>query len=1316
MLKKSLLWLWRATFWLIVATLSVMLIAAITIQFWLMPNIGRYKNDIAQFASQAANQKITIGHLEADWDGIHPHLMLGDIRLFDAQDRIALEFKKIDVLVSWLSVPLLQPYLAQLSIHSPDLIIRRLTTGEIFIAGISINGASKPDLANWILKQNSVEVDHARIQWLDEQRNAPALNLHDVNLNLESPLWRGLVQNHEFSATAIPSAGTREVITIHGDFYGNDIGKIDEWDGYFSIQLKNTDLAAFKPWVDYPVDIQSGVGAATARIYFANHMLQSVNSDFNIQNLQLLPKSLQTPLRLRKLSGKLEWKNLTPFKLLSNETSDQGYRVRLNQLFAQTDSQFALNNFNVEYSETKNGVQEAKLTLASANITGMAEFASLLPWSESTRQQVINAAPEGKLEQFTARWAASNGTTTHYEIQSKFSGLGIQAQDKLPGFNNLAGNIKADQKNGLLTLRSQQASLDFKGLLRWPIPISTLNGDVRWQRKDPVTEITIKDLNINNAHLGGNVNANYIIDPVKGDYLDLKAKFDRGDAKHALFYYPITLGTPTLHWLDTSILSGNANDIHVEIKGRLADFPFVTPQNQLDPAKGIFRVTAKLSDILLEYGTGWPVVNQLGMNLLFEGKRMELTSTTGKIFGNHIVKSKTVIPQLDADSPMLYIDAEVTGPVSEGIHFVNKSPVLEVTQGFTEGLITSGNGKLNLSLKIPMQDLEASKYKGTYQIVNGRMESPEIPTLAQINGNLEFTESSLVAKNIKANAFASPLVFNLASGKDKSIRIGAAGKISDDGLKQLLRDQNLPKLSAYVNGNADWSGNILIQKPRVSINLRSDLVGINSRFPAPLNKSIGQPLSLRIYKRQDAGAENLYVNLGNKVVTKISRSIENGKPKMLGADIQFYPENMGSSTSTEYERMRDRNASGISVGGKLDYLDADAWRYVIKNIKDSGKQTTAPTIKKIALSIDALDLFNRRINQLKINHLAVKDGLEATIESREISGDLQWIQQNNGKLIARLSKFIVPESAPDRLSAIKEQGENNAANNEFTKQRQDYPAIDIFAENFEFDQKNFGSLEVLAYPQQENWNIQRLKIASPDGVISADGAWNNWIRNPNTALNVNWDIKDLGKTLKRFGYPDTVKDGSGEFKGKLSWPGSPSQFETVRLNGELEFDVRKGQILQVQPGVGRLLGLISLQSLPRRLTLDFRDLFSSGFAFDKITASVKINQGILRSDNFTMTGPAADVQIKGETNLQKETQHLYVKVLPRISDSVSLAALAGGPLAGAVAFLAQKVLKDPLNKIASTEYEIVGTWDNPQEIKTAEPNGNKSQGSSLISR
>jgi len=160
------------------------------------------------------------------------------------------------------------------------------------------------------------------------------------------------------------------------------------------------------------------------------------------------------------------------------------------------------------------------------------------------------------------------------------------------------------------------------------------------------------------------------------------------------------------------------------------------------------------------------------------------------------------------------VDAEVNGLVNDAIQFVNKSPVRETTQGFTDNLITSGKGKLVLNLKIPLQNLDASQYKGVYQITNGRMESPEIPALTQINGNLEFTENSLTAKNIKAYAFGSPLTFNLSSGKDKAIRVGARGKLSEESIKQLLREQNLNNITTYIQGGTEWTGRILIQNQR----------------------------------------------------------------------------------------------------------------------------------------------------------------------------------------------------------------------------------------------------------------------------------------------------------------------------------------------------------------------------------------------------------------------------------------------------------------------------------------------------------------------
>jgi len=291
-----------------------------------------------------------------------------------------------------------------------------------------------------------------------------------------------------------------------------------------------------------------------------------------------------------------------------------------------------------------------------------------------------------------------------------------------------------------------------------------------------------------------------------------------------------------------------------------------------------------------------------------------------------------------------------------------------------------------------------------------------------------------------------------------------------------------------------------------------------------------------------------------------------------------------------------------------------------------------------------------------------------------------------------LDSLIVPDVTPASIGA---KPDTEVAN------PHDYPSITLTANQFETKGKKLGKLELRAVNEASNWNLEALRIENPDFVADMSGVWSNWRHNSSTRLRLDMDVTDLGKTLERFGYPGTIKGSTATLKGNLAWPDSPQAFAPASLSGDFSLNVDKGQFLKLQPGVGRLLGVVSLQNLPRRLVLDFRDVFSSGFAFDKIAGDVKITQGVMRSDNFVMEGAAAKVNISGETDLARETQNLHVKVEPSISDSLSLAALAGGPAVAAGAYIAQKLFKDPLSKLVSYEYDIVGTWDEPREVKEA---------------
>lgn len=1305
MVKKSLSLVYRIAKWLIIACVLIVLAVAFGIHFYVFPNIDEYKNTIAQYASKAANQKVEIGKIKADWRGINPHLAVADIKIYDIENRPALQLNNADVTFSWLSIPKLEPHLATFSIRSPELTIRRNPQGEIFIAGILTGGKSKPDLANWLLRQTHVEIENAKVVWLDELRNAPPISLNNLNLQVHSPPWASLLKKHHINLSAQPSIGTNYPVMMNANVYGNDVSKIAQWRGEAEAHLKQADIAAFKAWLDYPalthpMDLLAGKGSADVHIQFADHQIQALDSEIALEHVKAQLRSVGEPVELNKLAGKLSW--------LGTENS---HKLSIDNVTLNTSNGLTIDGVNGNFSETTTGKRTLNFKLNQLDLALIQPYLMQLPIPAEPLQKLSLLAPKGKLENLSIGWAGSKTDTDRYKITSNFNGLTISAHDKAPGFNNLTGSINADQEAGKITLNSIKASLDFKNVLRWPLPADKLNGDITWNISENANKIQTNNLTISNTHLTGTIKASYLMDGIKGGLLDLNGKFANANGKYAPFYYPTILNEKIINWLDTSILSGHGENVNVTVRGRLADFPFVNKQNkQLDPQLGLFRITADISDGVLEFGKNWPKIEGIGLKLLFEGDRMELNAHAGQLLGNKIQQAQVRIEQLDAPSPILEIDGTVNGSVENGIQFVNKSPVALVTQGFTEDLNTSGQGKLTLNVKIPLHDVEESKYIGSYQIINGSMASDAIPTLSGINGTLAFTESSLTAQNLNAYAFGAPVLLAMNTNKDKSVHVTAKGKMNDVAIKQALTSistetLSLNKAASYFTGSTEWTGDILIQKPNVNINIQSDLAGISSSLPAPFNKTATEKIHLIVDKKQSPGINTLAVTLGNKLATNLIMSNEQGLTLDRGS-IQLN----ASDTALSVNPRLDSNSKGLQIIGNLDYLDADAWRKVAQEVKvetKSSKTITIP-ISKMAVDIKTLDIFDKRINDLTLSHNTSRDGLNATIKSRELAGDIQWVSQGNGKLVARLSHLTVPDATPNRIKP------SNADNqNVIKKETQDYPALDITANNFTVNKKSLGALELVAFPQGNNWNIEKLKLSTPDSVMTANGQWNNWTKNPNTFLNISWDIKNLGKTLNDVGYPETIKGGEGSLNAQLHWPGSPTQFNPKGLNGDLQLDLKKGQFLKVQPGVGRLLGLLSLQSLPRRLTLDFRDLFSNGFAFDSINGTAKISQGIMRSDNFAMSGPAADVTIKGETNLQAETQHLYVTVLPHVSDSFSLAALAGGPLAGAVAFLAQKILKDPLNKVASSDYEIIGTWDNPQEVNAPKANVGTPQQSPL---
>ncbi len=1260
MVKKSLVWLYSVATYLLWAAVIVVAGVVLLLRYFLLPHANDFREDIARHISTVAGQRVTIGEIRAGWEGMHPYFDIYRVSLYDAQHRPALQLDHVEATLSWLSLPLAEPRLSTLVVHQPQLTVRRETDGTIYVAGISMSGPSRPELPNWLLRQSQFDVVDASVLWQDSLRNAPPLTLEKLSLTISSPAWEGLLGHHRFGLRATPSAAASSPIDIRGNVWGKDISDLQGWRGTIYAKLEGTDVAAWRTWLNFPVELSQAFGATQFWLDFSKGQARKLTADVLLAEVQMRLSVNAPETRIQSLSGRLGWQRL-----------EDGLELRGERLRMTTVEGFGMQQGKLRVrSRLANGKEllDGEISVEDLEVEPFTQFAANLPLGQQIQDQLRGFSPKGHLQKTRFNWKGSRDGVDEYRLQSRFSRLAITPSHGVPGFSGLTGDIDATEHDGSLNVDSTSAMLDLKGILRWPIPAERISGLIKWQTGAGVTEVQIARLAITNQHLSGSLDASYRYDGVKGGYLDLNGKFGNADGHFAKFYYPLILDKSTLDWLDTSIFNGHGDNVQVVIKGYLDDFPY--PDNK----NGEFKVSARIDDALLDYANDWPKIEGVGLNMLFSGDRMDLSVDKGRIFGAQISKAKVSIPVLDAEHPVLQIQGEVQASAQDVLKFVDQSPVAKAIDHFTDGMNAIASGKVQLNIQVPLDNVDATRVQGSYTVSNATLSGSTFPKLEQLNGKLMFSEASVSSQGATANVYGNPVRFDLETGANHFIHVMASGRMTETGLMQMIDHPLLHR----VHGAADWNAEVTHRDHLTQIAARSTLTGFSASLPPPFNKNPAESLPLRLdLQQKDDKQDVVSVVLGDIVSAKFLRN-----PEKEGTGIERGEISFGGSALLPLQ-------PGVQVTGKLDHLDWDWWSEILGN--SSGKQRNdSLSLTGANLEIGTLDIFGRRINQLFLKAGADADGWMSTIQSREIKGDLRWQNQGKGKVIARFKSLLVPNAAPAKMSAPDE-GEK----------RQDYPALDIAAENFEFKDKKLGRLELLASQQGGDWNIHRLRISNPDSTLNVDGDWHNWKSRPDTRVNVDWDIDDVGKTLERFGYPGTVKGSEARLSGMLKWNGSPHEFNLQGLNGNLQLEAKRGQFLKIQPGVGRLLGVLSLQALPRRLLFDFRDLFNDGFAFDLISGTVQIDRGTMRSKDFRMEGPAAKVAISGETNLDRETLNLHVKVSPLLSDTLSLAALAGGPVAGAAAFVAQKILKDPFNKIASYEYDIMGTWDDPQEVKTS---------------
>ena len=1254
MLHVSSLWCYRAITWVILGCAFAFALVILLVRFWVLPHMGDYREPIAKQLSEATRQKVTIGKLDGRWSGLNLQLTLGDVLVYDSANRPALTLQRVDSTLSWWSLVLGEPRFDSIEIRRPQLDVRRDARGVFSVAGIELNANTDGGgISDWLLRQNEISIRDASITWNDELRAAPQLALEHVDFRFEND-----GNHHRFGLRAVPPVALATPLDVRGDFTGRTVTALAQWNGQVFAQLEYTDIAAWRAWVTFPVYFPHGVGAVRAWVGLKDGEVAQITADVQLSQVTTRLGAELPDLDLAELKGRVGWKLL-----------EDGYEVSTTRLSLSThEHNLQPTDFLLRYHRASGKrAPHGELQANALDVGPLIALADHLPFEAEVRKEFEAYAPRGSFYDVAVKWTGSWPRPEQYGVKARFTNLGLNAVGRLPGLAGVSGSIDGTERGGTLMLSTQNTAVDFPLVFEEKFRFDTFTAQAGWQRTGEQYEIRLNDISFANRDMAASVSGVYQTVAGGRGVIDLTAHATRADVRSVGRYVPLQVGDRGRQWMATAFLGGTSNDVKLRLKGNLNEFPF--PEGK----GGTFQVTAHVLDGVLDYATGWPKIENIDGELTFRGRRMDIAVRDGAILGAKIARVHAEIPDLMNPERVVVVTGEAEGPTSEFLSFIEKSPVADSIDHFTERFRAEGRGKLALKLNIPLANPKSTRVAGDFQFLNNRVESEELFfPFEQVNGHIEFTEASVRMPATTMVILGGPATLNGSTQKDGVVRFNLAGRANMDNFRRVA---TLP-LVQTLHGSTEWKSSVAVRKRVVDMVFESTLQGIASDLPAPLAKTAPETLPFKLERNVTGPQQDrIAFGIGNIVSVQLLR-----RKDSIDAVIERGLIHLGGGPAGEPER------KGLWVTGGLKSLDLDQWLLLMKS---SGGDAGRAQLAGLDVKFGTLDVLGRRFNELAINGTVQTGVWQTTLAGRELVGEVNYRSQGKGKVTARMKTLTIPALTPDRPPVVADKD-----------QPQELPALDIKADNFQVRQANMGKLELTAVPDGRDWKLERLHITNPEATLHIEGIWQGWLTQPRTMVNVRLDVNDIGKFLVRMGQPEGVRRGTAKLEGPLAWNGNPSELDYATLSGNFVLEANKGQFIKLDPGIGKLLGVLSLQSLPRRLSLDFRDIFSEGLAFDEIVGTVKVNRGIANTENFRIQGPAVRIQMTGDVDLARETQKLRVKVFPSMSDSLSVAgALIGGPIAGIATFVAQKLLKDPIDKMAAYEYDITGTWADPQVAK-----------------
>jgi uncharacterized protein (TIGR02099 family) len=879
-----------------------------------------------------------------------------------------------------------------------------------------------------------------------------------------------------------------------------------------------------------------------------------------------------------------------------------------------------------------------------------------------------------------------DAAASRYSANARLTDVSFAPIRRVPGFRHLSGVLAATEEGGTLDVRSRGPRFELPRMFRSPLEAQSLEGAIVWEVADDGVTARTDELRI--ASVDGRVRAQgsvFVPRDRSSPILRLSAEGEDLDVASTSKYVPRhRLRAKTLEWFDRAFLGGRVTQAKLEFDGPTRAFPF-------RGGEGTFTALANVENATFEYHADWEPAMEITGEAAFRNAGMTVRASRARI-GNVVTRAATA-SIADFKRNELRIEANVSGTLPDAVEFLKLSPLRDKLEPYLSRVDARGAMDVDVRLYFPIKQMTKRDI-----VIVGKIDDATFTyagahePMKRLQGTITLHNTLVESGDLQGQWLDGPLSVQVRPASDATSQLTATGRGTSAALSSLLR---LPS-SVAIDGEADWRFTAQLKdsgRPveRAFVNL--DLREMSVALPEPLGKQAGVP------GRLDA---ELTFDEPGRVLTRASLGDVRALVSVRNRRGEWQLESGGVRADGIAPALPSHR--GIRIEGTIDRFVLDDW-LALRGDESDGQRARDAAGNGKALS-NFLQAANVRLNRFQMFGYEWRDlrgVMQATASGWRI--DVAGPGAEGQVLIPEPLAGAVPlRAAMERLELTKAQRETPRTEDRRPVDPRNLPALDVHVMDTRVQGRAVGAVDIAASRTPEGLRIDEARISGAAARAEGRGHWLMGDDGPHAALTATITSSDVASTLQALEYTPFLEARHGEIRADLRWEGGFDRNILEVAAGEIKVRAESGQIVNLQPGAGRMLGLFSIAALPRRLALDFSDLTDKGLAFDTIHGDFELRDGNAHTTNLLLRGPAAEIGIAGRTGFKTRDYDQTAVVTGNLGASLPVAgALAGGPAVGAALLLFSQVFKEPLKGMTRGYYRITGPWDNPTVERVGAP-------------